>query len=229
MTDWPPADRKPADPAVHRLLTGLGVAALVITVGGVAVFFSALSTAERTRDLNFVAAMTQHHLQGIDLAERLNARLPVDVQQDPAHRDDAAELRSLTLDILTTQQDQVGQMRGWQSVWNTDWNRPGLAEDSAAARQMGLASRADLRAVSTLPLPAAERLFLRLMTRHHRGALRMITGLTCPCHRVVRDLAAQMQVSQQQELDQMDALSRRLGQVTEPDRTPPDMPGMSGM
>lgn len=151
----------------------------------------------------FVYEMTQHHLQAVDMSLRLRERT----------RDE--RLRSLTLDIILSQQDQVGQMRGWLSVWGLPWSGKGMTAEHA--REMGMATPQDLAGLSERPVADAERDFLRLMIRHHQGALTMTRDfleqdLPAPAEALARQISA----AQGSEIRLMTDLLRERGGQPDP-------------
>ncbi|MFC4455830.1 DUF305 domain-containing protein [Deinococcus sonorensis] len=170
--------------------------------------------AEGSQDVVFVRQMTQHHLQAIDMATRLRDRTQ------------NRELRALALDIMLSQQDQVGQMRGWLSLWGLPWGGSGMTAEHAAA--MGMATPAQVQQISTLPLAQAERQFLGLMIRHHQGALQMAGAVANGNGRSeVRTLARQIIATQRGEISLMqELLSARGGPLPAP---APAMDGMGSM
>lgn len=119
-----------------------------------------INPAEDSREVRFVREMIQHHTQAIDMATRVR-----DTTTDP-------ELRSLALDIMLGQQEQIGQMRGWLTLWGRPWAGDGMSAEHA--RMMGMATQAEVATISTQPEKQAEVTFLQLMTRHHQGALAMV-------------------------------------------------------
>src|SRR5262245_60788609 len=60
---------------------------------------------ERSAEVGFARDMATHHAQAVNLATLLR------------DRSDDEEMRQLALDIMLTQQAQIGQMQGWLAVW----------------------------------------------------------------------------------------------------------------
>ncbi len=150
--------------------------------------------------------MMVHHGQAVEMALVIRDR-----------SSDAA-MRQMALDMALTQQAQIGQMHGWLSVWDVPLTGPeppmrGMAE------QMGMASRADVNALSTLSVAEAEVSFLRLMVRHHLGGVAMAQDvLGRNPHPVVKRLADAIVESQTSEIDYMQQLLAARG--TTPERVP---------
>jgi uncharacterized protein (DUF305 family) len=185
-----------------------GLAALALLAPGRA------APAEASAEVTFVRGMIQHHAQAVDMATRI---------RDRSHD---RTLRSLALDIILSQQEQIGQMRGWLTLWHLPW--AGVGMDAAHARMMGMATPAELGTLDTLPLPQAEVTFLQLMRRHHQGALAMVRPvLDHPARPEVQALARQIRATQGAEIRLMDSLLRRRGASALPTPGGPEpMPGM---
>ncbi len=63
------------------------------------------SPAEDSADVGFARDMQVHHAQAIEMAFLIRDRT-----DNPA-------LRTIALDIITSQQQQIGQMYGWLEMW----------------------------------------------------------------------------------------------------------------
>lgn len=160
-------------------------------------------------EVTFTTMMISHHAQAVEMAERVRPRSP------------QRTLRSLALDIALSQREQLRTMHGWLTLWGQPEGPPPTPEH---ARMMGMATPAELASLQTLPVPEAERTFLRLMIRHHQGALEMVRPVLGPgIHPEVARLARQIAATQRGEIRTMEALLARLG-GTEP--SPPEpLPG----
>jgi uncharacterized protein (DUF305 family) len=84
------------------------------------------------------------------------------------------EVEALALDILTTQQAQIGMMGGWLEQWGQTQaaSGPTMAWMGHSGAMPGMASQEELASLRTLPAGELEEQFLRLMIRHHAGACR---------------------------------------------------------
>lgn len=143
--------------------------------------------------VTFARTMTAHHSQAVELA--LIAR----------ERSADAELRQLALDILLSQQAQIGQMQGWLAVWGLPLAGPPPPAGHAA--MMGMATQAEVTVLQRLPVTEAEVSFLQLMIRHHQGGVAMAEAALRGTRRaaVVR-LARAIVQSQQNEIEYMQQL-----------------------
>ncbi|UBV43377.1 DUF305 domain-containing protein [Deinococcus taeanensis] len=167
---------------------------------------------ETSREVRFVREMIQHHTQAIDMATRIRDRTR------------NAELRTLALDIMLSQQEQVGQMHGWLTLWGRPWAGEGMS--AGHARAMGMATPAEVNRITALPEGQAEVTFLQLMTRHHQGALQMVTPvLRSGVRPEVQALARQIQAAQSAEITLMTRLLG--GREAQPLPSPAGMPGMN--
>jgi len=120
---------------------------------------------EDSAEVGFARDMMMHHAQAVDMATILRDRT-----DDP-------EMRQLALDIILTQQAQVGQIQGWLAVWqypiaSTD---PAMMwmDMPATGGMPGMATQAQLNELRDLQGVEADGLFLQLMIAHHRGGVLM--------------------------------------------------------
>src|SRR3712207_6523410 len=116
--------------------------------------------------------MSRHHLQGVEMANLALER----------STDDA--VRGLAFDIAETQQNQVGRMQGWLSLWGFSitggermaWMAAGVHAGHATTEgglMPGMATDDELARLRTATGEDFDVLFLQLMTRHHQGGTEM--------------------------------------------------------
>lgn len=152
--------------------------------------------AEDGPEARFARAMAMHHEQAVEMALAI--------------RDRSADssIRRLALDILLTQQAQIGQMQGWLSAWQLSLGGSGPPMGGAhSPEHMGMATRAEVASLSSLPVKEAERTFLELMIRHHRGGTTMAEeALRATQRPEVRRLATAIVESQRGEIQYMERL-----------------------
>jgi len=180
------------------------------------------AAAEGSVDAGFARDMQAHHAQAVDLAVLVRDRSTDD------------EVRTVALDILLTQQNQIGQMAGWLSTWGLPaaaseppmaWmagtghghgTAGGTAGDAAGYAAMpGWVSRADLARLTAATGAEADRLFLQLMIPHHQGGVEMAAYAVEHAQRPqVVALARTVVTSQERELTALqDMLDARGGPV----------------
>ncbi|MFE7422680.1 DUF305 domain-containing protein [Rhodococcus sp. NPDC057529] len=159
-------------------------------------------------DVGFAQDMSVHHSQAVEMSAIALANAT-----DPA-------VRSLAYDILTTQQNQLGQMQGWLALWDqpalpsggymgwmgsehSDGHTHGTAENShmgSMSKMPGMASSEDMAALRQATGPAVDVLYLQLMLRHHQGGLPMMEyAAQHASEDAVRSLAQTMVDTQQSE------------------------------
>ncbi|UER55993.1 DUF305 domain-containing protein [Kineosporiaceae bacterium SCSIO 59966] len=133
--------------------------------------------ADDSVEAGFARDMSTHHAQAVQMSVLVRERT-----QDP-------EVATLALDILLTQQQQIGQMYAWLDRWNLPRasSRPAMAwmEDSPAMTSMdgsmptgqstmpGMASNEGLDRLRAAAGEEADRLFLQLMIPHHQAGVAM--------------------------------------------------------
>lgn len=154
-------------------------------------------------EAGFARDMQVHHAQAVQMAFTMR-----DKATDPV-------LRAITFDIITTQQQQSGQMAAWLQAWDlppTGSQRPmawmaGHHSDGAStapAVMPGMATDAQLKQLKDATGHDAERLFLQLMIAHHDGGIEMADAvLTSTVRPEVRQLASAIATSQRAEVEQM--------------------------
>lgn len=148
------------------------------------------------QEVQFVQHMLQHHAQALDLAAPM------------LERSRQRTVRSLALDIQLSQREQMRQMEAMLGRWGQP---PGEPISPEHARMMGMASEAELAELSTLPVGQAERQFLRLMIRHHQGAVAMtLPVLDAAARPEVERLTRQIVVTQRGEIRTMEGVLGRL-------------------
>ena len=182
---------------------GIVAVLAVLTLALSLVALRSAAPGDGSAQVRFMREMIQHHSQAIDMAIRIRDRSA------------DADLRAVALDMTLAQQDQIGQMRGWMTQWNVKW--AGQAMTAQHAREMGMATPQDVAGLSERPVADAERDFLRLMIRHHQGALTMTRDfleqdLPAPAEALARQIAA----AQGSEIRLMTDLLRERGGQPDP-------------
>ncbi len=154
-------------------------------------------------DAGFARDMQTHHHQAVEMAFLVRDRT-----EDP-------EVRTLAFDIITSQQQQAGQMYGWLVQWGLPQTGPrepmawagGQHGHSAGEGMPGLATPAQLDELRAAEGVEAERVFLRLMIEHHRGGLDMARAAIADARTdEVLTLARAIEVSQSAEIDLMESM-----------------------
>ncbi|WP_137726259.1 DUF305 domain-containing protein [Prescottella subtropica] len=168
-------------------------------------------------DVGFSQDMTVHHNQAVDMAT-----IALTKSGDQP-------VKNLAYDILTTQQNQVGQMQGWLALWDrapmptdgymtwmteTDGGHGGhsghgtttqsgdAAASSGGGAMPGMASPQEMAALGQASGTELDVMFLQLMLRHHQGGLPMMEYAAQYADvAAVRNLAEKMVATQKGESD----------------------------
>ena len=120
-------------------------------------------------DVGFMQGMIHHHAQAL----RMTALVP--------RRTDSADIRLLARRIDASQVTEIEQMRRWLTT--RDEPAPilhrahGHAHGIGVAAMPGMLTQAQLQRLKAVRGSSFDRLFLRRMIQHHRGALTMVERL----------------------------------------------------
>lgn len=165
-------------------------------------------------EAGFARDMQVHHAQAVEMSLIVREK-----SRDPA-------LRAMAYDVITSQQQQIGQMYAWLEGWGLSqassqapmaWmssaghsGMAGMATESGSmmvlpdGRMPGMASASDLALLRAESGRTAEVRWLRLMIPHHQAGVRMaqaVIGMSDD-PRVVQ-LARAIRDAQKAEIDQM--------------------------
>ncbi|MGW4161780.1 DUF305 domain-containing protein [Streptomyces sp. NPDC004788] len=197
------------------------VALAVLFAGGAVTVASAdrdeaprTPTAE-SADAGFARDMAVHHQQAVEMSFIVRDRT----------KDEA--VRRLAYDIANTQANQRGMMLGWLDMWGLPkvqsgvapmtWmgmgDMPGMDMGGEDGELMpGMATRAELDQLRKASGRDAEVLYLKLMTKHHKGGIHMAQGCVEKCTPgVERDLAQGMVDAQTSEIKLMSDMLKARG------------------
>lgn len=143
----------------------IAAAAVLLAAAALALLVAERPPGDGSAEAGFARDMSVHHAQAVEMAGIVRLRT-----EDP-------DIRSLTTDVVLTQQAQIGRMQGWLEAWELP---PTSAEPpmawmghSTEGRMPGMAKQSDINRLQDLPPDEADALFLRLMIPHHKGALPM--------------------------------------------------------
>lgn len=155
-------------------------------------------------DVGFARDMMTHHAQAVDMATLLRDRT-----DDP-------EMRQLALDIMLTQQAQIGQMQGWLTLWGYPIARTDQAMSwmgmPTSGPMPGMATPEQLNQLRKLEGIEADALFLQLMIPHHRSGVAMGQAALARAQRPeVRVLAQSIVDAQTSEIALMQELLQQKG------------------
>lgn len=153
------------------LWPSLAVFFALVAAGFAALWWQNQPPADTDPAVTFARDMTAHHNQAVEISAILRDRTT------------DAEMRQVLIDVILTQQAQIGQMQGWLQVWGLPYSgaqapMTGMMEHNGETMpmtpaMMGMASQEDVNALSALPVPEAEIKFLQVMIKHHQGGVQM--------------------------------------------------------
>ncbi|CAN5324919.1 DUF305 domain-containing protein [soil metagenome] len=156
-------------PAWHLLLAGL----LVVLALAAGLFLGRSTAGGVPRvvdpvDIGFAQDMKVHHAQAVQMSGVLHRRTS------------DLEVQALAFDVMTTQQGQIGIMSGWLDLWGHTQTTTGptMAWMGHDGPMPGMAEADQIASLETLPEGQLEEEFLRLMVRHHLGAVPMAAFAT---------------------------------------------------
>jgi uncharacterized protein (DUF305 family) len=192
-------------------------AIVVLALGGALVMLSiALSKAPAipgpgSADAGFARDMAVHHQQAVELSLIVRDRT------------DNEDVRRLAYDIVNTQANQRGMLLGRLAAWGL----PKSSQDAPmawmshhdmhhqqheGALMPGMATSSQIEALRRAKDTAAEVLYLKLLTDHHRAGVRMAhSGSVLAKDPLVKELAASMRTGQQAEVELMERLLEQRG------------------
>ncbi|MBO3673646.1 DUF305 domain-containing protein [Streptomyces sp. NEAU-YJ-81] len=215
--------------ARQPLVAGIAAALALVTLVAVAVLWLTSDRSEGTTDTGtpkdtsaeagFARDMSVHHQQAVEMSFIVRDRTSDD------------EVRRLAFDIASTQATQSGMLQGWLDMWGLGktsedppmtWMKNGMdgmeGMDHGSMKGMdggaykphdgslmpGMATNTQLDELRKAKGKAAEVLYLKLMTAHHKGGVEMAKGAV----ELVKDptekhLATTMVQGQQSEIQLM--------------------------
>ncbi|MEV7645317.1 DUF305 domain-containing protein [Streptomyces rubiginosohelvolus] len=186
------------------LLVALGLVALMVVRPSAASPSGASSQsapAEDSVDAGFARDMAIHHQQAVEMSFIVRDRT------------DDEDVRRLAYDIINTQANQRGMMLGWLEMWGLPksaagppmkWMGHTVTPTDDGSLMPGMATDAELAALTAAKDEKAEILFLRLMTVHHRAGADMAQAAAGAAKTdAIRNLAEGMVRGQQSEIGLM--------------------------
>lgn len=162
------------------------------------------SAAFNDADVTFATSMIPHHQQALEMVDLTTGRT-----LDPAVQELAGQIR-------TAQTPEIDTM----SDWLTDWHKPvpaatGTGDDSHDMGGMdmgsqdmpGMMSAEEMTGLEQATDPTFQAMWLRMMIRHHQGAITMAkTELEDGRNEDAKKLAQSIIDGQQAEIDRMNQL-----------------------
>ncbi len=195
------------------------VVAIILASAGTALAFRSDSPDSGSVETGFLRDMVTHHNQAVEMALIVYRRTA-----DP-------DLVTLSYDLATAQQAQVGMMMATLDLWDLSQTgtEPAMSwmGHPTTGPMPGMATGEQIGQLQTLPPAQADVLFLQLMIVHHRAGLDMSNGLLDRSgNDETRRFAETFSRTQGVEIDNMNAMLVARGQAPVDGST---VPGMSGM
>lgn len=148
-------------------------------------------------DVAFAQGMIPHHEQAIEMAAMAPTRASFD------------QVKTLAEAIRGAQQPEIERMRGWLAEWGRP-ETPDVHGDVHGGE--GMMTEEETTRLSQASGEAFDRLFLQLMIRHHKGAIKMAEDeLAGGRNSDAKALAGTIRDAQQREVTDMEALLVTLG------------------
>ncbi|EXU63332.1 hypothetical protein Z951_36325 [Streptomyces sp. PRh5] len=218
------------------LVAGIAAALALLTLVAVAVVWLTSDRSEGSTDTGtpkdtsaeagFARDMSVHHQQAVEMSFIVRDRTSDD------------EVRRLAFDIASTQATQAGMLQGWLDMWGLDktsedppmtWMKHMSSDDMEGmdhgsmkgmgstykphdgSLMPGMATNTQLDELRKAKGKAAEVLYLKLMTAHHKGGVEMAKGaVELVKNSTEKHLAQTMVQGQQSEIQLMaDMLTAR--------------------
>ncbi len=146
-----------------------------------------------TADFRYVAMMTTHHAQAIEMSRLAPARAS------------SAGVKALAERIADTQGPEIDAMKGWQAQYDPK----GTRTPEQHGTMPGMATEAQLARLKAARGKDFDRLFLRLMTTHHEGAIDMAGEVLGGGNNLrVEEMANDVVAQQSSEIHRMRALAK---------------------
>ena len=160
------------------------------------------SAAHNDADVAFVQGMLPHHEGALAMAQLADGRASDPRVIDLADRIEAA------------QGPEIETMTGWLEEWGEplpEENMGGMDHGSGGMDMEGM-SEDDMAMLDSASGPEFDRLFLQMMTEHHRGAVDMAeTEIADGSNPDAVDMAREIVESQTAEIEEMQTLLTELG------------------
>lgn len=150
-------------------------------------------------DIRFLQDMIPHHAQAIVMSEQATTRAA------------GPQVKNLAQRIGKAQGPEIAEMTELLRSWNiqpppTD----GMGAPGMNMSMPGMMNDQQMRQLAGTSGPMFDRMFLRMMTEHHRGAITMAqTELATGLDLRTKQIANAIMIAQQAEIVEMEALLRQ--------------------
>ncbi|MEV0041120.1 DUF305 domain-containing protein [Streptomyces sp. NPDC050804] len=153
-------------------------------------------TAHNAADVAFAQGMIPHHRQAIEMADLATTR------------GSAAEVMTLAAEIKKAQDPEIQALSGWLKGWGEQV--PADGADHSEHTMSGMMGEDDMSTLEDAFGAAFDTAFLKLMVKHHEGAVTMArTEQSQGANQAAKDMAGRIVTSQSAEITRMKGLLDR--------------------
>ncbi|MEU9236059.1 DUF305 domain-containing protein [Streptomyces subrutilus] len=144
-------------------------------------------------DVTFAQGMVPHHQQAIEMADLA------------ATRAESAEVKKLANEIKKAQDPEIKTLSGWLRSWGEQV--PAEGEGHGGHDMSGMMTAEEMKQLESSSGKAFDTAFLKLMVKHHEGAVAMAKSEQSEgSYQPAKDMAAAIITSQSAEIARMNAL-----------------------
>ncbi|MFF4443686.1 DUF305 domain-containing protein [Streptomyces sp. NPDC001502] len=144
-------------------------------------------------DTVFAQGMIPHHRQAVEMAGLAAARA------------ESAEVKQLAEEVQKAQDPEIKTLSGWLTAWGE--KIPAAGGDHGGHDMSGMMTAEEMRQLTASSGKAFDTAFLRMMVKHHEGAVAMAkTEQADGAYRPAEDMAAAIITSQSAEIARMNTL-----------------------
>ncbi|MGW2512875.1 DUF305 domain-containing protein [Streptomyces scopuliridis] len=155
---------------------------------------SAAGSAHNAADVSFAQGMIPHHRQAVEMAGLA------------ATRASSAEVKKLAAEIKKAQDPEIKTLSGWLTSWDAQVPTQG-SMDHTGHSMPGMMGDSDMSTLEKASGPAFDTAFLKLMVKHHEGAVEMArTEKSDGADQSAKDMADAIITSQSAEITWMNTL-----------------------
>lgn len=161
---------------------------------------SSVSTEFNDADVMFVQMMMPHHEQAVAMSDTLLKKSGVN-----------PEVTALAEEIKAAQQPEIDTMKSWLTAWGQDEMADGMGGMDHGGGDDGMATAAELEEFEKADGTTGQRMYLEMMTAHHKGAIAMAqTEISDGENPEAIEMAKEIVATQQQEITVMADLLAKL-------------------
>jgi uncharacterized protein (DUF305 family) len=113
-------------------------------------------------DVAFAQQMIPHHQQAIQMAQHAEQRAA------------SAEVKKLAGEIERAQDPEIQTMTGWLQAWGKEVPKDMAGMGHGGTDMPGMMSDQELNALEDASGATFDRMFLRMMIKHHEGAIQVV-------------------------------------------------------